>query len=68
MKLVDNWKASWKWYSTHITLANATILTGWTQFPDDLKGHLPHNFIIWLAVGLLVLGFSGRLIDQSKQP
>jgi hypothetical protein len=68
MRLVDNWKTSWKWYSTHVTVANGAILAGWTQFPDDLKGHLPHNFIIWLAVVLLGAGLFGRIIDQSRSP
>lgn len=68
MKLVDNWKSSWKWYSTHMTLANGAVLGSWTQFPDDLKGRLPHYFIIYVALALLVLTFSGRLIDQSKMP
>lgn len=68
MKLVDNWKSGWKWYSTHLTVANGAIFVGWNQIPQDFKDHLPHGLYIYLAVFMVFFTLLGRAIDQEKRP
>ena len=66
MKLVPNWKQSWKWFSTQIHVAQAAIVGTWTLLPADLKTYLPSKVLVGVVGFLGVVGVVGRLIDQSK--
>lgn len=67
MRLVNDWKKSYKWLSMHcMTLAGA-VQGAWLYIPQDIRQSVPQTFIVGITIGLLALGIFGRLIDQDKK-
>lgn len=66
MRLVDNWKSAWKWFSVHCMTLAAAIQGGWASISDDMKQSIPHNLITFLTIGLLIMGVGGRIVKQDK--
>lgn len=70
MKLVDDWKAVWKHYST-IALGMAGSLQGvWAGLPDSVRDDLPRSFgqgVAWITVAVAALGLVGKFIDQTPK-
>lgn len=65
MKLIDNAKESWKWFSMQaMTLAGA-LQGAWLYIPADLKDNVPVNMVNILTLALLVAGVVGRLVKQT---
>lgn len=66
MKLVDNWKSSWKWLSVHVMALGAVVQTAWVAVPDGLKMRLTDRDVHLVAGFLFFAGIIGRLVDQNK--
>ncbi len=69
MKLVDNWKQAWKWFSMWAFGVIAAIPTVWLSLPEDTKKMIPDSWEKWIFVGIAavsVIGGAGRVIDQGK--
>lgn len=65
MKLVENAKESWKWFSMQaMTLAGALQGT-WLSIPNDLKDNIPDSMVNWITLGLVIFGIVGRLVRQG---
>ena len=65
MKLIDNWRQAWRWFSVQSMLIAGAIQTTWLTLPADLKDTIPVGWVLGVAVAVLVLGVIGRLIDQT---
>ena len=65
MKLVRNARQAWKWFSVQAMAASAALQGAWLAMPVDLKTVVPDAWVTGAAVGLLVLGVVGRLVDQG---
>ena len=68
MKLIDEWRHAWRWFSMQAMVMVAALQGGWAALPDDLKQHFPARLVTALSVGLLLLGIGGRLVRQDRQP
>jgi len=66
MKLIPEAKKAWRMFSVQANAINVAILGAWQALPDDFKATFPPHFIYWLAIGLLLAGTFGRLIDQPS--
>lgn len=67
VKLVDNWRNSWKWFSMQCMAAAGTIQATWAAIPDDMKAAVPAQWVSYATLGILVLGFFGRLVSQTPK-
>jgi len=67
MKLISNWKDSWKWFSTQAMLLAVAVQGAWDYIPADMRASLPDGFVTWATMGLLVLGIIGRTIRQGGE-
>ena len=66
MKLVDNWKNIWKWYSTHAVVIYTALVSYYAQMPAVDKASLP-LWVIYLIQAVIVVSFVvGRLIKQEQ--
>lgn len=66
MGLIPNWRRSWRMFSQQ-SLATALALQGaWLSIGDDLKASIPAEWVTYITMAILVLGFVGRLIKQPK--
>lgn len=67
MKLIEEWRSAWKWFSVQsMALATAALVT-WGLIPEDLKTALPSWLVPIFAAGLLILGIAGRLVQQNPK-
>ena len=66
MKLVDDWKSAWKWFSVQFAAAAGAVQLSVLAFPDSMRAWLPDWLTHLLAVGLLMAAVFGRLVDQKK--
>lgn len=66
MKLVDNWKSAWKWYSVHIMLVIVALPEIWAYFPQEFKDSLPPHALMYITSVLGVSAILARVFSQEK--
>lgn len=67
LKLVSDWRQSWRWLSIQLPALNTAFLATWALLPSKFQDALPVNMVLWIALALIVLGVIGRLIDQKPK-
>lgn len=67
LKLIENWRNAWKWFSVHAMVYAAAIQGAWLQVSDDMKSHVPSYLISGLTITLLILGIAGRVLKQGVE-
>jgi hypothetical protein len=67
MKFVDDVKDAWKWISMQAMAAAIAIQGAWEVLPPDMKTGIPPKLVTYVTLGLLVLGFAGRLVKQGQK-
>lgn len=65
MKLVENWKEAWRWYSMRAAAIGAGVLSAWPMLPDEWKAALPEWSLSALGVATLLTVAVGRVVDQG---
>lgn len=66
MKLVDDFRKAYKWFSMQCMALALALQGAWEFIPDDLRSGVPPRAVTVITLGLLVLGIVGRLIKQDK--
>jgi protein-S-isoprenylcysteine O-methyltransferase Ste14 len=66
MKLVDNWKQAWRWFSIQALALVALLPVVWPQLPPQVTAWVPEAWRPWVVVIIAIGGIAGRLIDQNK--
>jgi len=66
MKLIPNWKKSWRMVSVQAMALAGSIQGAWMFIPEDMKASISPNIVQGVTVALLVLGIAGRMVDQPK--
>lgn len=67
MKLVEDVRHFWKWFSVQAMVLAGAVQSAWAGFGDDLKQNLPHRLVTWLTIGLLIAGIAGRCVKQDRK-
>lgn len=68
MKLVNDVRRAWRWFSVQAMLWAAAIQGAWEFAPADLKAGMPPKLVTIVTVTLLALGIAGRLVKQEPKP
>lgn len=66
MKIVDDWKSAWRWFSMHALVLAGIIPTVWAELPPDLKTTIPPGAMSTITAVIAACGVVGRLVSQSK--
>jgi hypothetical protein len=66
MTLIPNIKQAWKMFSIQAQALNAALLVSWQSLPTTFQTILPVQYLLTLAVVLLILGVVGRVIHQPS--
>lgn len=66
MRLVDDAKSAWRWFSMRCMGAALALQGAWEVLPDDMKSGIPPKLVTYAALGLLALGMAGRVVKQEK--
>lgn len=75
MKLISNWKESYKFFSNIISFIGlllmailadlpSHIVSSWAILPEELKAALPPEAWIYVAMALFILNIVSRAIKQ----
>lgn len=68
MKIIDDWKSVWRYYSAH-ALVIATIVPVAISQAEQYLGQPFPAWVKYAAAGvILVSGLIGRIVDQSNLP
>lgn len=62
VKLIDNWKDSWKFLSVQLAAALALLDTAYEYLPA-VQTYLPEGWVKWIALAIIV----GRVIKQNGE-
>ena len=65
MQLIPNIKQAWKMFSIQAQAINAALLVSWQSLPASFQTVIPVQYLLIIAVILLVLGMVGRVIQQD---
>ena len=65
MKLVSNWRQSWRWLSMQAFALQGAVAGAWLAVPDDMRASVPSEWLAACALVLTVLGAIGRLVPQG---
>ena len=77
MKLIDNWKQSWRMWSIRLNAVGLAMLAWiqidpvsvmivWNMMPIDARRVLPDNFLMIVGSSLFALSMIARLVRQEK--
>lgn len=66
MKLVEDWKRSWRWFSVRAMGLSIVLQGAWESMSSDLRAEFP--FVPKLAMAVLILGVIGRVVKQEPKP
>lgn len=64
MKLVDDWKAAWKFASVQCNSIGVAISATYASLYEQLKDNFPPKYMLIVTGIVFVLGIVGRLISQ----
>lgn len=62
VKLIDDWKDSWKFLSVQLAAALALLDTAYEYLPA-VQTYLPEGWVKWLALAIIV----GRIVKQNGE-
>lgn len=65
MKLVENARQAWKWFSMQAMALATALQIAWLNMPPDLKDSLPAKALPILTIVLLIAGGIGRMVKQG---
>lgn len=68
MKLVENWRNAWKWFSVQALAALTVLPMVWLGLPADVKAYVPPKYGLIVVILLGLAGVIGRVVDQNKTP
>lgn len=66
MKLVENVKSAWKWYSVQALGVLTVMPMVWAELPADIKSHIPDEWMFYVVSVIALGGLVGRLKAQKK--
>jgi len=77
MKLVDEWRHWWRWWSVRLGILGASLTSlliawpdaaklAWESLPADLRTAIPPQYTPLIGVGLFMLSMLARVIRQER--
>ncbi|MCZ0823697.1 DUF7940 domain-containing protein [Dickeya solani] len=67
MKMIDDWKSCWRWFSVHALALAGVIPAVWAELPDDMKASIPAGVMGLVTLAVALCGIVGRLVKQDSQ-
>lgn len=65
MKLVDDWKQAWRWWSVRGLAAIAALPFVWPTLPPDIKAFVPVEWQPYIFSAIAIAAIIGRVKDQN---
>lgn len=68
MKLIPEWRHSWRFSSNWFHAAQVAIIAAWASVPGDLRASVPTWAMIALSGAIFALGLVARVVAQPSVP
>lgn len=66
MKLIDDWKQVWKWYSTHAMVIYMALVSYYVSLEPTVKEQIP-NWMLYTSIVIAGVTFIiARITQQAK--
>lgn len=65
MRLVNNARSAWKWYSAQALAALTVVPLVWETLPAELRAYIPDTWNVWILSAVALGGLVGRMVDQG---
>ena len=66
MKMVEDWKSAWRWFSVQALTIIAAIPLVWPMIPPDVQAWLPEQYRPYVILALALGGIVGRVVDYVR--
>lgn len=66
MKLVDDWKKAWRWFSVELAALSAISMQLYEQVPQ-FKEYISDSVFHYIMTGCVVLIIVGRVVQQEEK-
>jgi hypothetical protein len=66
MKLIEDWKKAYRWFSIQLFAVIGAIGLAWPLMPADLKAYLPADILPYLSAAAF-LGIIARVVQQGPK-
>jgi hypothetical protein len=67
MRLVDNARNAWRWFSVQAFAAIIALPFVWPLLPGDVRAFMPKEWEPYAFAVIAFGGLAGRLVDQKKK-
>lgn len=67
MKIIENWRAALRAYSTMALAFIALIPMFWAELPPEIVAMIPAEWHKWVVVSVAAAGLVGRFIKQGDK-
>lgn len=68
MRLIPEWRHSWRFSSNWFHAAQVAVITAWASVPSDLRASVPTWAMITLSGTIFALGLVARAVAQPNVP
>jgi anti-sigma-K factor RskA len=66
MKLIENWRDAWRFYSVQALAVIAALPIVWASLPPEWQAEVPGEWIKVMVVVVAVSGILGRVLQQPN--
>lgn len=67
MKLIPEWRQSWRMFSVQALALVAGLPLLWYELPVEIKALIPAEWTPYILTAVAVAGLIGRLVDQGTR-
>jgi phosphoribosylformylglycinamidine (FGAM) synthase-like enzyme len=67
MKLINEWRKCWKFFSVQANALGGAITVGYVSLYDKLKDNFPAKYMVAITAAVFILGIIGRLVSQQPK-
>lgn len=65
MRLVDDVRQAWRWFSVQALAALTLIPVIWVALPPESQALVPEEYRPWVLAVVALAGLAGRLVKQG---
>lgn len=66
MRLVENVRSAWKWFSVQVLALLALLPLVWESLPPESQALIPEHWRPWIVTVLALIGIGGRIVKQGQ--
>lgn len=67
-RIIPQWRSRLKDYSTIALALGTAAVPVWAGLPNDLRAHLPVEYVAWAIGALNAFGLGGKFLLQGPLP